>query len=278
MFPWVFGFKWQIGNLIFLGVFFSVVTVVAATLVVAMKRVLESLKTKEVEKISWHEHFEDLPAEAKLCRHTIAGEFQYRLCPNGFDCRICDLHPKIAVQRALTDEGDREVAGISFFGLDMPQDRMYHRGHTWVKRGKDSTFTIGLDSFAKKLIGTPDLVVLPEIGSELTVNGICCSIEKNGVKFRVLSPVDGRVVNAAIEEGDPVIRVAPASGVDLRHLLKGPEVRFWLLKEMERLQSLFSTEKVGVSLADGGELANDISRTFPGADWQRIFPGIFLDD
>ena len=33
-------------------------------------------------------------------------------------------------------------------GLDYPGDRLYHRGHTWVKLEEDGMVSIGLDAFA----------------------------------------------------------------------------------------------------------------------------------
>ena len=46
-------------------------------------------------------------------------------------------------------------------GAPLPQDRLYHRGHTWVRREEDGTYNIGLDDFIRRLIGNPDLIELP---------------------------------------------------------------------------------------------------------------------
>ena len=101
MFPWVFGFTWQTGNLIFLGIFYSVVVVIFSTFVIATKRAAKNIESNEVDELSWHDAFADLPASAKVCRHVINGELQHRTCPNGFDCRICELHPELVLENAM---------------------------------------------------------------------------------------------------------------------------------------------------------------------------------
>lgn len=190
----------------------------------------------------------------------------------------------------------------------MPLDRLYHRGHTWVKKSHDGTLAIGIDDFAKRIIGKADTVVLPKIGSELEVNGTGWFVEKNGIKIRILSPVEGKVIELGngemanrrsgetenVPQRDPFgrgigesenrrdgddfyIRVKPKDGIDLRHLLKGAEIRAWIMREMERLETMLSSENVGISLADGGEMVNDLTKNYPEVDWDNVLGEMFLE-
>lgn len=282
MFPWVFGFTWQTGNLIFLGIFYSVVVVIFATFIIAARRSVKDLKLDNLDGLSWHTDFNELPASARVCRHVISGELQNRICPNGFDCRICDLHPKLVLAKAVSTNVAKvskpsQGCDESIFGLDMPTDRMYHRGHTWVKKEYGGTLTIGLDDFGKRIIGKPDIVELPKIGADLEVNGTGWLFEKDGTKIRVLSPAEGKVIATGNGEKGFYLRVKPKDGIDLRHLLKGAEIRPWIMREMERLEEMLSSEKVGISLADGGELVNDLPKNYPEVDWDNILGEMFLE-
>lgn len=265
--------------MIFLGIFYSVVAAIFATLIIATRRVLKNLKSGDADEISWHDDFVDLHSSAKVCRHVITGELESRICPNGFDCRICELHPKLLLAEAVSHSKapNSRKDGDSIFGLKMPVDRMYHRGHTWVKKENDNTLTVGLDDFGRRIIGKPDTIELPKIGSELHVNGTGWMFEKDGTKIRVLSPVEGKVIAAGNGEDDFYIRVQPQNGIDLRHLLKGEEIRPWIMREMERLETMLASEKVGISLADGGELVNDLSKNYPGIDLDNVLGEVFLE-
>ena len=63
-------------------------------------------------------------------------------------------------------------AFVEQFGLSIPLDRYYHRGHTWVRPEADGTVTFGLDALGQRLVGTPERLELPAVGAGLTVNGI----------------------------------------------------------------------------------------------------------
>jgi len=91
----------------------------------------------------------------------------------------------------------------------------------------------------------------------------------------VLSPVDGEVV----ETGGPgrpwYLRVRPEP-LDVTHLLRGSEIRPWLMREMERLQLALSSEGAAPSLADGGVPVADIAASYPDADWDAVCGEMFL--
>jgi len=280
MFPWVFGFEWQAENLVFLGIFYSVVFAIFATLVVASVRSLKNLgKERDVASISWHDDFAGLPASAKVCRHVITGELEQRTCPNGFDCRTCELHARLSLENALKPSSAYNLRKTEerILGLDMPADRGYHRGHTWVSREHDGTLTVGLDDFAKKIIGKPDFVILPKVGGELEVNGTAWLFEKGGVKSRILSPVEGRVTAVGDGEKDFYLRIKPEKGIDLRHLLRGREIHPWIVREIERLEAMLTAEHIGISLADGGEMVDDLPESYPEVDWDNVFGEMFLE-
>src|SRR5512142_98168 len=159
MFPGIYDFHWDAGHIIFLGIFYAVLVVVASTITIALRRAIHDFRGNRADALRWHEEFEDLPDQWRHCRHEMTGETPNRICPNAFDCRECIEHPKFLAARkagALPEIRDRRVAGF-----EVPADRLYHRGHTWVKQEQGGIVTVGLDDLASHLMGKPDLLRLP---------------------------------------------------------------------------------------------------------------------
>ncbi len=275
MLPWNYGFHFATASYIFLGAFYTVLIVVATTLLNAFLRARRDLTKAKAEEIRWHSDFHELAAADRSCRHVLTGEFQSRECPHAFDCRKCETHAKlIASHPPVEGAGEADLFGMSF-----PLDRMYHRGHTWARPEADGTVTIGLDDLGTRLLGVPDSVELPQPGEEIHANGTAFRIHKREADVRVLSPVDGEVVETGGVDRGYFLRVKPIDGnMDMRHLLRGAEVKPWLLGELERLQLALSMEGASMpSLADGGTPVADIAAAYPRTDWDAVCGEMFLE-
>ena len=274
MLPWNYGFHWNTGTLIFLGAFYTVLMVVVTTVFRAVVRSRRELEEHHEESIRWHSDFHDLPADDRVCRHVLTGEFKHRECPHAFDCRECETHAKLIARRPLRAAESEE----DLFGMAFPLDRFYHRGHTWARPEADGTVTIGLDDLGQRLVGAPDTLRFPERGARIRANGTAFHVGKRGADIAVLAPVDGEVVETGSLGGAWCLRVKPdASGEPaFRHLLRGAEIRPWLLREMERLQLALTLEGAVPTLADGGVPVADISASYPTADWDAICGQMFL--
>jgi hypothetical protein len=110
---------------------------------------------------------------------------------------------------------EEEILGMTF-----PLDRFYHRGHTWARVEPDGTVTVGLDDLGQRLLGVPDAVDLPQPGARLSVNGTAFRVHKRDANVRVLSPVDGEVVETATPGADWYLRVkTPGQGTTATHAL-----------------------------------------------------------
>jgi glycine cleavage system H lipoate-binding protein len=250
---------------IFLGAFFSVLTVVSVTLLFALWR---SRRPKKQEAhLRWHSDFHELPSSDRSCRHALTGEFQKRECPNAFDCRGCQTHPKL--KQAALGRAEEEVYGMAF-----PLDRYYHRGHTWARVEADGAVTVGLDELGKRLVGAPDAVDLPAPGVRVHANGTAFRVKRRETDVRILSPVDGEVVETGGPDREWYLKVRPEN-TNFTHLLRGEEIRPWMLREIERLQLALSAEGAP-TLADGGVPVADIPASCPGADWDAVCGEMFL--
>ena len=273
MLPWAPEFRWDAGHIAFLGAFYAVVGVVVTTLLLAASRARRD--APRVEAIAWRGDFEELPRAARACRHQLTGEAPGRVCDNAFDCGSCAAHPSFAALRAAADGAPADSGEHSSF--QWPRDRLFHRGHTYVRPEQDGTVTVGLDDIGRRWAGRPERVELPPAGARLSVNGTACRLATRGNEIRVLSPVDGHVVEAHGEGAGFTLRIRPDGVLDVRHLLSGDEVRAWTLREMERLGRVLRSDAAGVALADGGELVPDPGDVLTHAEYDAALAEVFLD-
>lgn len=276
MFPWNYGFEWNASHVLFLGAFYTVLAMVAATLLSAALRARRQLRAGRAAEVRWHSDFHDLPSQDRACRHVLTGEFRHRECPNAFDCRRCEVHDRLIANRPPQPaaEPEEDVLGMSF-----PLDRYYHRGHAWARPEADGTVTVGIDELASRLMGCPDAIETPPPGTRIQVNGPAFRIRKRGAGVRVLAPVDGEVIEAGSPACGWLLKVRPAAEGEpaFRHLLRGAEVRPWLMREMERLQLALTAEGAAPALADGGVPVADIAASYPHADWDAVCGEMFLE-
>ncbi len=269
MFPWVDGFHWSVGHIVFLSLFFAVVLTILSTLLSAVWRTGSDFRTHRATEMCWRMNFAELPETERRCRHQLAGRVDSRICDNAFDCRHCLKYAEFA---ALPMKTPSKNVGIGY-----SNHLLYHRGHTWVRPENDGTITIGLDELAHHLIGRPDSIELPEKGSEIESNGVAWRMKKDGHEIRVRAPIDGTVVSTGGAENEWYLKLRPRQPLDLRHLLHEAEVPGWLSSELDRLQLQLSASKAQPCLADGGTLMPELMDAIPAADWDTVLEATFLE-
>jgi len=277
MFPWSPEFNWDTAHLLFFGALYGVLATMALALGTAAWRACRDAREGRTAALAWHAAFEDLPRAARACRHQLSGEAPGRFCENAFDCRSCSEHQRFDRLRhskqAQRAKPDPESGGL---GFELPLDRFYHRGHTWARPERDGSVSVGLDDVARRLIGTPERIEAPAPGTRLEVNGTAFRVRSHGNEVRLLSPVDGTVVSARGEGASLTLRVDPGGLLDVRHLLSGAEARAWALRELERLQGAFAPAG-RASLADGGELVDDVGAVMPRAKHDALLGEMLLE-
>ena len=168
-------------------------------------------------------------------------------------------------------------------GYQMPESLYYHRGHTWARPLNADTVLIGVDDFARKLIGAAATLVAPSRGDWLHQGDRAFALQIDGKTANLVSPVEGEVVavnpdlasKAALVSDDPygrgwVLQVkSPKLASNLRNLLSGRLARKWMEDSREALE-LRLMALAGSVLQDGGEPAADLGDHLPKADWERL--------
>jgi glycine cleavage system H lipoate-binding protein len=231
------------------------------------------------EQTSWKKHFTEMPVSDKYCRHVFGGYVKDRVCTNYFNCSECVIHKNVVRFEELRYiNGWREKPQEEeLFGLRVPATSLYHRGHTTITKEAGGTYTVGLDDFGTRLIGTTESVVLPEIGTRIVANEPAWRVTRNNIDVALPAPVTGIVVETGTPETGWYLRIKPEmNGDGTKHLLQGPEVKNWIMNEIDRLQVALAEDGFGVSFSDGGVLLTDLPAAYAGADWKKVYRMIFL--
>jgi glycine cleavage system H protein len=174
-------------------------------------------------------------------------------------------------------------------GYQLPEALHYHRGHTWARAVDGDTVLVGLDDFARRLVGPAEGVHTPAIGDWLEQGEAVFGLEANGRTAQLVSPVAGEVVavnpeltqNPALATDDPYGRgwlLKVHSGhlaANLRNLLSGRLARRWIEDAREALD-LRLMALSGSVLQDGGEPVADFARQLSAEDWKRLVSEFLL--
>lgn len=173
-------------------------------------------------------------------------------------------------------------------GYQMPQELHYHRGHTWARFLDPETVLIGLDDFARKLLGKAAGWTMPQVGALVQQGAAGFRAQLDGREADFLSPVDGQVVRVNTDlnkepnlaTDDPygrgwVMQVrATNPAKDRNNLLSGTLAGRWMEDARERLEWQLMALS-GSVLQDGGEPADDFARNLSPEEWRRLV-GEFL--
>lgn len=168
-------------------------------------------------------------------------------------------------------------------GYQMPENCHYHPGHTWARAISDDTAVVGLDDFARKLIGSSAKLDLPALGAWLRQGARSLGVGFDGRAVELVSPIEGEVV-----EVNPALATQPSLATDdpfgrgwlfkvrstemargLANLLSGSLARRFMEDSRERLQHQLMALS-GTVLADGGEPTADFARHLPDAEWRQL--------
>jgi glycine cleavage system H protein len=173
----------------------------------------------------------------------------------------------------------------------VPEGLFYHQGHGWLRPEPGAVGVVGIDDFARKLIGKVDSVELPAVGSQLAQGDRGWNIVADSVPVPMLSPVDGEVIEVnrevlrspGILSQDPygsgwLLKVrSPRIAADTRNLLSGKLARAWMENAIGRLHPIHP-ENLGPVLQDGGLPVEGIARALAGEQWAALARTHLLTD
>jgi glycine cleavage system H lipoate-binding protein len=168
----------------------------------------------------------------------------------------------------------------------------FHPGHAWAVSPSDGEIvTVGLDDFAAKLVGPPDRIDFPAVGTEIHQGEPGWAVHAGDRTLAMLSPVEGEVVsiNPSVQltprlaANDPygegwLLKVrAPNRKASLKNLLEGEVASAWMRNTAERLSRL-PAAGLGVVMADGGVPMRGFGRQLGPHEWETVTRDFFLGD
>ncbi|MBI3932047.1 MAG: glycine cleavage system protein H [Acidobacteria bacterium] len=168
-------------------------------------------------------------------------------------------------------------------GYQLPEALHYHRGHTWARAVDPDTVVVGLDDFARRLVGPARSVRTPAVGDWLEQGETAFGVAMDGRAADLVSPIDGEVLavnpelarSPGLATDEPygrgwILEVRPSHlAANLRNLLSGRLARRWTEDAREALD-LRLMALSGSVLQDGGEPVADFARHLPAEDWKRL--------
>jgi glycine cleavage system H lipoate-binding protein len=170
------------------------------------------------------------------------------------------LKPRVHVMGP--EETERGFGGE----FSIPGGVLISAGHCWASLAEDGSAKIGLDDFAKKLLGSVDSIDFPNIGMNVKAGQPLFSVNQSHRRAQFCAPLSGKVVKinedlredfAMLEElpyGNNWICVIEGDDLDaeLPHLKIGRSAVALIQEDIERFQAF-------VQKADGGEVSDPAS-------------------
>lgn len=181
--------------------------------------------------------------------------------------------------------GDPVAAMRGWFAV--PDGPSYHRGHTWAAPVAAGRYRVGVDDFARRLLGTPDELDLPPVGARLAEGETGFRFRLDGRSIDLLSPVAGRVVALNRDVladpgrvtddpyGDGWLFEVEAPPSTLRNLLPARLARSWMEEAAAALSGRMSAE-LGPVLQDGGVPVPGFARELSPERWPEIAAELLL--
>ena len=165
-----------------------------------------------------------------------------------------------------------------------PVDRLFHRGHAWLRGESDGLVTVGMDDFAVKLVGPLARVSLPAVGAAVGQGEQAWRLTAaDGRSVDMLSPVDGTVVelNPALAsapdlaERDPygegwLMKVRPSRmRANRTNLMADRAAHRWMDEAVAGLRAAFAPG-LGALAQDGGAPVPGMARAIDPEHWDRL--------
>jgi len=177
----------------------------------------------------------------------------------------------------------RETEPRFVAGYEMPEDLHFHRGHMWVHWVSPEEAYVGLDDFARRLIGHADKIVLPHRGSWTDQGESAVEVRHAGHQTRLQAPISGEVIarNPAVTaDADTTHRDSYGRGwlykirsrrlaEQLNGLLDGSLADRWMEDTRDRFHHQLVLAS-GSVIQDGGTTVEDLASELGSEAYEQL--------
>lgn len=176
-------------------------------------------------------------------------------------------------------------------GFQVHEELSYHPGHAWALAEGPERVRVGIDDFARRLMGRVEGLELPPVGALLQQGKQAWVLHRGPRRAGMLAPVSGQVVeinrrlleDPSLVEQDPygagwllAVRTSELRS-NLNNLLSGRLMHRWLEDVSSRIRSRLPGT-MGLSFADGGTAVADVGALLEEADWPAAVREFLLTD
>ncbi len=202
--------------------------------------------------------------------------------------RTRDVAPATAEQRKPV-QAPRPVPSI-VNGFHLPQNLLFHIGHTWALSESPNLVRVGMDDFAARLFGKISKLTLPQRGQWIRQGQKIAALDRDGNTYEMLSPIEGTVTDVNDEvlaqpdraRTDPygegwLLKVnAPDPKTSFRNLLGGSLARWWTEEAASRLQRRMPGVLDAAMAQDGGLAVDNLTAALSKGDRELLGHEFFL--
>jgi glycine cleavage system H protein len=169
----------------------------------------------------------------------------------------------------------------------LPEKYCFHQGHSWAWPVGGNVVKVGMDDFAHRLLGRPDGIDLPGLGTRLLQGERGWELRVGAVSVGMLSPVEGEVVGVNYEVVDsPEILCAdpyergwllevqvPEQRRNQRNLLCGPIAHAWMEEQLRAMRVDLGLVLPEIEASAG---CDGFARVVAPDDWHEVAGDLFL--
>ena len=156
---------------------------------------------------------------------------------------------------------------------------------TWGKVLDTGNLMLGIQPLLVGLTGTPDKLELMAEGSKIKKGEALLRLQKNSRHLDVFSPIDGEVVAANPEARKQmtwdqlsqnwIYTIKPQNlSLEISSWVIAEKIKPWLSETYQSIKSFFhkqmSSDQMGETMADGGELPVGILMKFEEPVWKKF--------
>ncbi len=159
--------------------------------------------------------------------------------------------------------------------------------HTWLRRERDNSVTVGIDNFVMSLTGAVERIQLPIEGATVNPQSPTFALRDEERTLRFSSPIEGQVVSVnhellhspALAKSNPyttgwLFKVIPSDeGKPLTGFFRGEKAIEWLKKQNELVKEFISIHTPQLQFAtmqDGGVPVDGVLKKFDANVWREF--------
>jgi CheY-like chemotaxis protein/glycine cleavage system H lipoate-binding protein len=177
--------------------------------------------------------------------------------------------------------------------FSIPGGVFISKNHTWVSMNQEGIAKVGIDDFAKKLIGKVSAVELPNLGMNVIAGQPLFTIKQGNKTITFSSPVSGKVsqINTLLKENVDALDITPyernwicaldAENLDseIKEMSIGKSAVSFFQEDIEKFKTLFTeilkSEKKGEEYLEEGLFIGQLEK-LSDANWSKIIAEFFV--